>query len=63
MMFCGLFRKRIPLETADYSQQNLRDVPVELFEHRQSLQRLYLNTNQLRDLSTVNTCRYNSKSF
>ena len=46
-MLCGVFRKRLPVETADFTNQSLREVPPDLYEHRRSLQRLYLNTNYI----------------
>ncbi len=53
MMLFGLFRRKSVVDAVDLSSQNLRDVPVGLYEQNRSLQRLYLGRNFLRDFPKV----------
>ena len=59
-MFCGLcFPKKRSVDTLDYSHQNLLEVPAEVYQSKRTLQRLYLNTNHIRDLPKVSMyCTY-----
>lgn len=51
--FCGKAEKEF-FHVLDYSHKNLLNVPTEIYEHAQTLEDLYLDANQLKDLPKVN---------
>ena len=50
--FCGKAEKEF-FHVLDYSHKNLLNVPTEIYEHAQTLEDLYLDANQLKDLPKV----------
>lgn len=50
--FCGKAEKET-YRVLDYAHNNLLNVPTDIYEHAQSLEELYLDANQLKDLPKV----------
>ena len=60
-MFCGVFRAKSAVQELDYSQKALRELPLDVYQYRKTLQILYLQLNSFRDVPKVSVVQYHSK--
>ena len=51
-LFCGKAEKETS-NILDYSHKNLMNVPTDIYDHAHTLEELYLDANQLKDLPKV----------
>ena len=49
-MFCGVFGSKSVVQELDYSQKALRELPLDIYQYRKTLQILYLQINNIRDV-------------
>lgn len=60
-MFCGVFRTKTVVQELDFSQKALRELPVDIYQYRSTLQILYLQMNNITDVPKASVVQYHCK--